>query len=65
MNEEIEDDTKHPETKLWRIVKHCKSKNKQIDGYKLLKNDIIKVGRVRFRIKEICSPAYTKLNIKL
>lgn len=30
-----------------------------------MKNDIIKVGRVRYRIKEVESPAYKKLEIKL
>jgi hypothetical protein len=35
--EENEDEIeKNPESKLWRVVKHCRSKNKSIDGYKLL-----------------------------
>lgn len=57
--EELE---KNPESKLWRVVKYCKSKNKQIDGYKLLPNDLIKLGRVRFKIKDMQSPSYKRLN---
>ena len=53
--EELE---KNPEAKLWRIVKYCKSKNKSIEGYKLLPNDLVKLGRVRFKVKDIQSPAY-------
>jgi hypothetical protein len=42
-------------------VKYCHSKNKVHEGYKLQPNDIIKLGRVRFKVKEIVSPRYKKL----
>ena len=68
---EIED---NPENKLWHIIKHCRvielngidaanaflSSKKSYNGYKLLPNDIIKLGRVRFKVREIVSPAYVK-----
>ena len=65
LEEDGEEYEKNTEDKLWKIAKYCKSKNKQIDGYKLTKNDVIKVGRVRFRVKEIQSPAYRKLALKI
>lgn len=46
---------KNPESKLWRIVKYCKSRNSSIDGYKLMPDDLIKLGRVRFKIRDIQS----------
>jgi len=52
---------KNFEKKLWRVVRYCTSSNKQILGYKLQHNDLIKLGRVRFRVKEIVSPAYQKM----
>ena len=56
--EELE---KNPESKLWRVVKHCKQQNGSSVGYKLQPEDLIKLGRVRFKVREICSPAYKKL----
>lgn len=61
INETEEELEKNPESKLWRIVKYCHSKNKAVDGYKLLPNDLVKLGRVRFKVKEISSPSYLKL----
>lgn len=49
-DEELE---KNPESKLWRIVKYCKSKATNVDGYKLMPDDLIKLGRVRFKIRDI------------
>ncbi len=60
--------------KLWHIVRHCKfsdnpkkhhsqpeanNRGTKVQGYKLMSNDIIKLGRVRFKIREIVSPAYS------
>ena len=56
---------KTPENKLWRVVKYCKSKDKRIDGYRLMKDDVIKLGRIRYKIKEIVSPGYKKLTQKI
>ena len=53
IEEDDEEMDKVPEKKLWKIVKYCKSKNKQIDGYKLMPGDMIKVGRFRFRVRDI------------
>jgi len=63
-DEEIES---NPEGKLWHIVKHAKfvehngqASSTTIQGYKLMPNDVIKLGRVRFKVCEIVSPAYKK-----
>ena len=50
-DEEIDDD---PAEKLWHIVKYYRN-YETVEGYglKLRKGDIIKLGRVRFRITEI------------
>ena len=60
--EENEDELeKNPESKLWRIVKYCKARNANIEGYKLMPDDLIKLGRVRFKIRDIQSASYKKL----
>lgn len=57
---------KAPELKMWRIVKYCKSrKSAKPDGYKLMANDLIKLGRVRFKIRDIQSEYYIKLRAKI
>lgn len=56
--EEVE---RNPENKLWKIVKYCKQSNGNVPGYRLLPDDLIKLGRVRFKVREIISPAYKKL----
>lgn len=62
----------NPEAKLWQIVKHAKfvehrapsagkpGTTSAIEGYRLMPNDVIKLGRVRFKVREIVSPAYKK-----
>ena len=42
----------NPEEKLWHVVKYYQNKN-QNKGYKLEKNDIVKFGRVRLRVRDI------------
>ena len=50
------------------LVMHMKSMlsmhNQQnaVSGYRLMPNDVIKLGRVRFKVREIVSPAYQKKN---
>eukprot|EP00347_Sterkiella_histriomuscorum_P023422 403334699 len=61
VEEEEEDLDKNPELKLWRIVKYCKVQNGNVSGYKLQPDDIIKLGRIRFKVREIQSPAYRKM----
>lgn len=39
--------------KLWYIIRYYRSRNKQEAGFKLRQGDTIKLGRVRFRVKEI------------
>ena len=46
--------------KLWLAVKPLKTPNK-IRGYRLAEGDVIKVGRVKFRVKELNS--YTEQNL--
>jgi len=38
---------------LWKVVKDAFDPREAINGHHLMKNDIIKIGRVRFKIKEI------------
>ena len=55
---------KKPEEKLWRVIR--RAKNLSIDQcvydkkfvHRLVRRDLVKIGRVRFKIREICSPAY-------
>ena len=45
------------------MVKHCKLKNRDTPGYILNPGDLIRIGRVRFRVREIESPIYAKLRL--
>lgn len=58
---EENDIEKSPEAKLWRIVRYCHSKNSKIEGCKLMPNDLIKLGRVRFKVREVMSPPYERM----
>lgn len=49
---------------LWKVVKYSYEAKEEIKGHKLMKGDIIKIGRVRFKIREINSPGYEKLERK-
>jgi hypothetical protein len=74
MDEDDSEIELNPENKLWHPIKHCKVYENQrkegenraslqkvtYQGYKLMPNDIIKLGRVRFKVREIVSPAYIK-----
>lgn len=64
VDDEEEDVEKNPELKLWRIVKYCKQQNGNITGYKILPDDLIKLGRVRFKIREVQSPGYRKMQLR-
>ena len=59
--EEDEELEKAPESKVWKVVKHCRLKNKETPGHVLRQGDLIRIGRVRFKIREIESPLYSKL----
>jgi len=53
---------KKPEEKIWRVVKENICPEMQdIRCFRLYKNDLVKVGRVRFKIRDIMSPVYAYL----
>jgi hypothetical protein len=49
---------KKPEEKVWRIVKESFVPEMESPMIRLMKGDLIKVGRVRFKIRDIMSPVY-------
>jgi len=61
--DEILQDTleKKPEEKCWRVVRECSIPEMDRPCIKLGKGDLIKVGRVRFKIRDIMSPVYEKI----
>lgn len=48
-----EDLFKNPERMLWKVVKASFEPREEIKGHRLLKGDVVKIGRVRFKIREI------------
>jgi hypothetical protein len=54
---------KKPEEKAWRVVKEVFNEVPELEtpSIKLNKGDLIKVGRVRFKIRDIMSPVYEKI----
>ena len=55
---------KKPEEKIWRVVRDHKTSEMSQPCLKLWKRDLIKVGRVRFKIREMMSPAYANIEEK-
>jgi hypothetical protein len=53
-----------PESILWKVVKHSFDPKEEIAGYRLMKGDVIKIGRVRFKVRDIVTPTYQKLEAK-
>lgn len=49
---------KKPEEKIWQVVRETKCEEMSFPCYRLKKKDLIKVGRVRFKIRDIMSPMY-------
>ena len=49
---------------LWKVVKFFYDPDEDIKGHILMKGDVIKIGRVRFKIRDIVSPTYKKLEQK-
>jgi SRSO17 transposase len=49
---------KKPDERLWLNVANHYTEEYNFACYRLRKNDMIKVGRVRFKIREIVSPIY-------
>jgi hypothetical protein len=52
-----------PEEKIWQVVKETYQEDIELPCFKLRKRDIIKIGRVRFKIRDIMSPAYEQANM--
>jgi len=52
---------KKPEEKIWRVVRDTRCTEMEIPCYRLQKKDLIKVGRVRFKIRDIMSPVYKEI----
>jgi len=52
---------KKPEEKIWRVVRDNRCPDMEMPCYRLAKKDLIKVGRVRFKIRDIMSPVYREI----
>lgn len=52
---------KKPEEKIWRVVRENICAEMENPCYRLCKRDLIKVGRVRFKIRDIMSPVYAQI----
>ena len=52
---------KKPEEKIWRVVRDNRCPEMDTPCYRLQKKDLIKVGRVRFKIRDIMSPVYREI----
>ena len=52
---------KKPEEKIWRVVRDNRCPEMEMPCYRLQKKDLIKVGRVRFKIRDIMSPVYREI----
>ena len=52
---------KKPEEKIWRVVRDNRCPEMEMPCYRLQKKDLIKVGRVRFKIRDIMSPIYREI----
>jgi hypothetical protein len=59
-----EDLFKNPEHMLWKVVKASFDGREEIQGHRLSKGDVVKIGRVRFKIREIVSPTYKLIEQK-
>jgi hypothetical protein len=55
---------KNPERMLWKVVKYSYDVREKIKGHRLTKGDVIKIGRVRFKVRDIQSPTYKKVELK-
>ena len=55
---------KKPEEKIWRVVRETRCPELEIPCYRIMKKDLIKVGRVRFKIRDIMSPMYKDIEMK-
>lgn len=53
---------KKPEDKVWIVVAGNKIKEINQSAVRLKKFDLFKVGRVRFRVREIVTPFYAQEN---
>ena len=44
------------------MVKQIRQPEFEFPCYKMRKNDLVKVGRVRFKIRDLMSPVYSEIN---
>jgi hypothetical protein len=51
----------NPEEKLWYVVNKYPKEAYKTKGFKLMKNSIIRMGRIRLRVRDIDYPEPTKL----
>ena len=51
-----------PEEKIWQVVRETYQPDMEFPCYKLKRRDLIKVGRVRFKVRDIMSQAYQTKN---
>lgn len=49
---------------MWKVVRSSYDVKEDLVGCRLQKGDIIKIGRVWFRIKDLMAPGYKKLEVK-
>lgn len=57
----IDTEKKNNTDKLWLVVRAMKNDTRKL-SYELKKSDIIKLGRIQFRVKDIQTPTITKNN---
>lgn len=55
---------KKPEERLWLVVAGNKSSDFDFPAQRLKKFDLFKVGRVRFKVREIVSAYYKEENVQ-
>lgn len=53
-----------PEEKIWQIVRETMCAEMDFPCYRIQKDDLLKVGRVRFKVREINSPVYKEIEAK-
>ena len=46
---------------MWRVVRSNRCDEFDFSCYRLMKGDVIKFGRVRFKVRDLISPTYKKM----
>ena len=50
-----------PEEKIWQVVRSTYQPQVDFPCYRIRRRDLIKVGRVRFKVRDIMSPVYRNI----